>query len=253
MQWVGVRFTLNEDAIILGLPDKLMSDLLQVLKSWANAGMAPIKELRQVAGRTSWVSGILPRTRWVVAVFYRVLHERLNDIASGKEEERRQHRRDDRAKGGLFVVKQLEQPRVWLIKYLEVAMTKPTRRLKLDTMKYPKATIVTDASPLGAGRNFAYQQPHHEGIHHQSDAQRCQAPRIRRQLGTGSLSRDCRDVIGVAGPQTLGERTAVLPRGASSAKRQLGGLGYSEASVELYIDAELSWRRDSPGMRRDRH
>ena len=151
VQWVGVRFTLNEDAIILGLPDKLMSDLLQVLKSWANAGMAPIKELRQVAGRTSWVSGILARTRWVVAVFYRVLHERLNDIASGKEEERRQHRRDDRAKGGLFVVKQLEQPRVWLIKYLEVAMTKPTRRLKLDTMKYPKATIVTDASPLGAG------------------------------------------------------------------------------------------------------
>ena len=49
------------------------------------------------------------------------------------------------------MVKQLEQPRVWLIKYLEVAMTKPTRRHKLDTTKYPKASIVTDASPLGAG------------------------------------------------------------------------------------------------------
>jgi hypothetical protein len=151
VQWVGVRFTLTEDSIILSLPDKLLEELIQTLQSWDKAGMAPIKELRQVAGRASWVSGILPRTRWVVAVLYRVLHERLNDIASGKESERRQNRPDQRSKDGLCVVKQLEQPRVWLIKYLEVARTKPTRRLKLDTTKYPKATIVTDASPLGAG------------------------------------------------------------------------------------------------------
>ena len=147
VQWVGVRFTLSEDSIILGLPDKLLEELIETLRSWDKAGMAPIKELRQVAGRASWVSGILPRTRWVVAV----LHERLNDIASGKESERRANRSDQRPKDGLFVVKQLEQPRVWLIKYLEVARKKPARRLKLDTAKYPKATIVTDASPLGAG------------------------------------------------------------------------------------------------------
>ena len=151
VQWIGVRFTITEDSIVLGLPDKLLKDLIEVLKSWQNSGMAPIKELRQVAGRTSWVSGILPRTRWVVAVFYRVLHERLADVASGKESERRAQRSDQRNKDHLFTVKQLELPRLWLVKYLEVAMEKPTRRLKLDVTKYPKATIVTDASPLGAG------------------------------------------------------------------------------------------------------
>ena len=151
VQWVGVRFTLTEDSIVLGLPDKLLKDFIEVLKAWENKGMAPIKELRQVAGRTSWVSGIMPRTRWVVAVFYKVLHDRLRDIASGKEEERRQARKDQRGKEGLFPVKQLEQARVWLVKYLEVALTKPTRRLKLDITKYPKATVVSDACPLGAG------------------------------------------------------------------------------------------------------
>eukprot|EP00435_Cladocopium_sp_Y103_P007558 s2194_g2.t1 len=151
VQWVGVRFTLTEDAIVLGLPDKLLQDLIDTLTAWATAGMAPIKELRQAAGRISWVSGILPRTRWVVAIFYKVLHERLHDIASGAEEQRRAQRSDGRNKDGLFPVKQLEQPRAWLVKYLQVAMSKPVRKLKLDVAKYPKATIVTDASPLGMG------------------------------------------------------------------------------------------------------
>ena len=151
VQWVGVRFKVTEDSIILGLPEKLLQELMEVLRSWERSGMAPIKELRQVAGRTSWVSGIMPRTRWVVAVFYRVLHDRLNALASGKEEARRKDRADQRRKEGLFHVSQLEQARNWLVKYLEVAMLKPTRRLKLDGTKYPKATLVTDACPLGMG------------------------------------------------------------------------------------------------------
>ena len=131
-------------------------------------------------------------------------------------------------------------------------MTKPTRRLKLDTTKYPKAAIVTDASPLGAGAilliNNRITRAYTTKV-----TQRCPAPRIRGWLGTSGFSRHSRDVIGSAGPQTLGERTAALPRGTSSAKRQLGVFGNSEAAVEFYIDAEFSWRRDSPGMRRDRH
>ena len=93
----------------------------------------------------------MPRIRWTVAVFDKVLHERLNDVASGKEEERRQARKDQRNKDNLFPVKQLEQARAWLVAYLQLALTRPTRGLKLDVGKYPKATIVSDASPLGAG------------------------------------------------------------------------------------------------------
>ena len=76
-----------------------------------------------------------------LATFYRVLHERLNDVASGTEASRREERQDDRQKDHLFTVKQLEQPRRWLVTYLKAAMLKPTRKYKLDISKYPKATI----------------------------------------------------------------------------------------------------------------
>ena len=151
VQWVGVRFTVTEDAIILGLPEQFVKDLLELMMAWDKRGMAPIKELRQAAGKLSWLSGILPRARWTVAIFYKVLHERLNDIATGKEDSRRANRDDARNKDGLFVVKQLEQARAWLVKFLSVAMLSPVRKYKLDITKYPKATIMTDASPLGAG------------------------------------------------------------------------------------------------------
>jgi hypothetical protein len=151
VQWVGVRFTLNEDAVILGLPEQFVKDLTDLLKGWENKGMAPLKELRQAAGKLSWLSGILPRARWRVAVFYRVLHDRLNDIATGREEQRRGSRDDTRSKEGLFVVKQLEQARLWLISFLSVAVASPVRKFKLDITKYPKAAIMTDACPLGAG------------------------------------------------------------------------------------------------------
>ena len=149
--WVGVRFTVTPDHVIIGLPEKFVTELVELLESWHNKGMVAIKELRQAAGRVSWMSGILPRTRWVVATFYKVLHERLNDVATGAEAIRRSNRQDTRPKDHLFAVKQLEQPRQWLVTYLRAALLKPTRKYKLDIGKYPKATIVTDASPLGLG------------------------------------------------------------------------------------------------------
>ena len=151
VQWVGVRFTISEDSVILALPDQFVKDLMELLTSWENKGMAPTKELRQAAGKLSWLSGILPRARWTVAVFYRVLHERLNAVASGLEDSRRAVRDDAHNKDGLFIVKQLEQARSWLVKFLGVALEAPVKKFKLDIAKYPKATIMMDASPLGVG------------------------------------------------------------------------------------------------------
>ena len=40
--WVGVRFSLVEqDAVVLGLPAKFLSELLSMLRSWKGVGMAP--------------------------------------------------------------------------------------------------------------------------------------------------------------------------------------------------------------------
>ena len=115
----------------------------------AKQGKAPLKELRQACGKLSWLSGILPKARWVASIFYRVLHEGLNDIARGEEERCRRSREDTRNKNGLFPVKQLEQARLWMVAFL--AMERPTRKFKLDLGKYAKATIVTNASPSGLG------------------------------------------------------------------------------------------------------
>lgn len=68
-------------------------------------------------------------------------------IASGQEETRRESCDDAR----LFVVKQLEQARAWLVSFLAVAVESPVRKFKLDVAKYPKATIMTDACSLGVG------------------------------------------------------------------------------------------------------
>ena len=115
VQWIGVRFALVDEYIILTLPEKYTKDLIESLKAWSKKGLAPLRELRQVAGKTSWMAGILPRTRWVVSVFYKVLHTRLADIQSGAEERRRASRQDTRTKDNFFNVAQLEQARCWLI------------------------------------------------------------------------------------------------------------------------------------------
>lgn len=78
----------------------------------------------------------------MVAVFYRVLHQRLEDIRSGAEKNRRADRQDDRSKDHLFFVKQLEQPLKWLDAFLSTSVEHPVKKYKLDVNKYPKATIV---------------------------------------------------------------------------------------------------------------
>ena len=151
IEWIGIRFTITEDVVIMTIPDKFANELVELLRGWEGKGMAPLKELRQVCGKASWLSGVLPKARWLVSIFYGVLHDRLNDLASGEEDKRRLQREDQRNKSGLFAVKQLEQARVWMISFLGVAMERPTRKYKLDVGRYPKATVITDASPKGMG------------------------------------------------------------------------------------------------------
>ena len=123
VKWIGINFQLSNDALTMSLPVKYCEEVQAILKAWEGKGMAPVSDLRKLAGKLSWLSGILPRTRWIVAVCYRVLHERLRDIASGAEDQ----------------------------KYLEVAALAPSRQFKLDINKYPNTSIVTDASPYGLG------------------------------------------------------------------------------------------------------
>lgn len=66
VQWIGVRFALVDGNLILFLPEKYTKELIEKLKAWEGKGLAPLRHLRQVAEKTSWMAGLLPRARWVV-------------------------------------------------------------------------------------------------------------------------------------------------------------------------------------------
>ena len=132
--WVGVRFPMVDVHTVVVSPEKFLDDLVEMLKAWQGRGMVATKELRSVAGRTSWLAGVLPPTRWVVSVFYATLKD-------ADREERRQ--RDEgsqlREKPGLFYVKRLEGARIWLVEYMEAAGRKPHRRMAIGGEMGPQS------------------------------------------------------------------------------------------------------------------
>ena len=115
-----------------------------LLASWENKGYATVKELRQAAGKAAWLAGILPRTKWVTAVFYSVLTQTLKEEANPTGEGRRERK-------GLFAVKRLELARLWMIQFLAVAKERPTRRIDLRPKSAVEVRLMTDASPEGLG------------------------------------------------------------------------------------------------------
>ena len=97
LTWAGVEYRLvSQNEVLLTLPVKFLEDLLQRLEAWKGRGMAPIKELRAVCGKVAWLTGVLPRARWILRVLYANLASREQEINSGQEERRRQSRSDDR-------------------------------------------------------------------------------------------------------------------------------------------------------------
>lgn len=145
VDWIGVKFTLvDEDTLVLSLPERFLEEMGQLLKSWENKGYAAVKELRQAAGKSAWLAGILPRVKWVTAVLYAVLTQTLKEEAD-KEGQRRRDRK------GLFAVKRLELARLWMIQFLAVAKQRPTRRIDLRPKTAVEVRLMTDASPEGLG------------------------------------------------------------------------------------------------------
>ena len=107
--------------------------------------MAPLGELRTITGKLSWLAGVLPRTRWILRVFYAVMTDREHEVKSGAEDERRGHRKDPRPKEGLFVVKRLEGARLSLMEFLNVAKERPSRKVSLSARNKARVAIITDA------------------------------------------------------------------------------------------------------------
>ena len=150
--WVGVKFSIiDQKTVVLGLPERFMEELLAMLRKWKNVGLAPNKELRQLAGKASWLAGILPRAKWTVSILYGVLKQVEADEAEGKEESRRTRREDDRSKKGLFAVKRLGAARQWLEDFVMAASQRPMRKLNIWPQREAEVRLMVDASPFALG------------------------------------------------------------------------------------------------------
>ena len=143
--WVGVQLTMvDADNLVVGLPVKFIKDLMKVLEGWCK-GYAPLKELRTVAGKLSWMGGVLPRCRWTTSVCYAVLTQELREGDEGEA------RRSSRSRPGLFAVKRLEMARRWLLGYLQLALVRPMRKVYLGPRQPTEIVLTTDASPEALG------------------------------------------------------------------------------------------------------
>lgn len=144
--WVGVKFSLvSKDKLVLGLPEKFLKELRDILTNWDGKGYASTKELRSVAGKASWLGGILPRAKWTVAIFYGTLKK---VEAEGSQS---QTQGGGRGRRGLFAVKRLEAARSWLAAFALAAMDNPMRTINIGPEVETEIRFAVDASPEGLG------------------------------------------------------------------------------------------------------
>eukprot|EP00435_Cladocopium_sp_Y103_P012061 s4633_g3.t1 len=121
--WIGTSIELQDDLVCFGVPEKMCSEVLQALEAWPSRGQIPLRDLRSITGKLSWIAGIIPRMRWGVSTFYAVLSDAEKDLVANK---------DSRPTG------------------------KATEKLVEDEVVMG---IVTDASPLGVGAILVQKSP----------------------------------------------------------------------------------------------
>ena len=156
VQWIGCSLEVPEvegqedEVLIMGLSKQMIEQVVEPLQEWSKGGMAPLKELRTVTGRMSWIGGILPRLRWTVNVLYATLRDVEREQRDGVEDRRAFGREDQRSKKGLFAIKRLGGIHFWLLKLFEKPAEFLVRKEKLKRAKVTMG-IITDASPKGWG------------------------------------------------------------------------------------------------------
>ena len=150
--WIGIHFELDlaEKTLLLAIPKKMVDEIKKAMGEWKGKGMIPLKELRSITGKVSWLAGVLGRWRWTANVMYAVIADQLKDLHENKEEERAKKRKDTRTKAHLVAVSRVELARVWLARAVE----NPTLFLvRKEPWVLPDATwgVITDACPFGIG------------------------------------------------------------------------------------------------------
>ncbi len=161
IKWIGVHVNLEwgehdgeEKKLIYAIPKGMISEVKDALESWRDRGMIPLRDLRTVTGKLSWIAGIVVRMRWAVSVMYAVIASMEDDIRERAEDSRAEKRQDDRKKPHLVAIKRFEVARQWLIE----VMKDPDRMLirsEFLTDTKIEWIVVCDACPMGYGAVLA--------------------------------------------------------------------------------------------------
>eukprot|EP00435_Cladocopium_sp_Y103_P019673 s3697_g4.t1 len=152
--WIGTRMELrlSEEVLVLSIPPKMMKEISEILREWENKGMVPLKAVRAVTGKLSWICGIVVRARWCVNIMYAVIAQTMNEV---RLEPARAALRDDiRPKPNLVAVHRLELPRRWFLAMFDKPEKFAIRREPLYDVPATLA-LITDASPRGVGAILA--------------------------------------------------------------------------------------------------
>ena len=150
VRWIGTTLELQQDGLMIGIQEKLLEEIETEVLQWPSKGMIPTKELQRITGKLSWISGVVPRVKWVVNAFYSTMAAVQRDQEEGLEEAHAQHRADTRPKRGLIPFRRLRNPVEWLSKLLQrkdllLYRNEPYQEKEIQY------GLVTDASPKGLG------------------------------------------------------------------------------------------------------
>ena len=150
--WIGTSIKVTSNEVKFGIPTKMCEEVLEKLEAWPSKGMVPLKELRSITGKLSWMAGIVFRLRWAVSVFYAVITDVQHDLIERTEEQRAKKRRgDQRKKPQLVHVRRFGSVLPWLTEMVKRCKTRSAIRVEPLEDGEVNYGIVTDASPCGLG------------------------------------------------------------------------------------------------------
>jgi hypothetical protein len=160
--WIGVKITLDVKflAVRVTLPERTVTDMRKEAAAIKGQAVVSVGRLRTFTGRLCWVSGVLPRVRWIVRVLYAVLtaHER-----ESLQRESTQRRKGRRTTPEHFVhTKRMRLALTWICAFWESGARTITRTY----MVYPPpcdVAVITDASPWGLGAVLVRVNRNHAG------------------------------------------------------------------------------------------
>ena len=150
VRWIGTTLEIQETELTIGIQNKMVEEITAELQSWSSMGMVPLRDLRKITGKLSWIAGIIPRVKWVVNALYSVMASVQKDELAGLETSRAASRSDQRPKLGLVPYKRLKNAVEWMNQLLKRKDILLYRHEPFIEAKIQYG-IVTDASPRGLG------------------------------------------------------------------------------------------------------